>query len=156
MTQTHQAAPETHAEDPLREIVRRHKTGAHTGITADKATYYLVHLKPKADIETVRRRLVASLNDVEVLTSAEFSDRSRSFWLFGTGAGMALFASACLAYQGRLLQVLGTSAALLVNPMLPKERRRPVSPELFSSFRFGPAVLVAAGIVSLLHWGAAR
>jgi putative ABC transport system permease protein len=36
------------------------------------------------------------MSDVEVLTSAEFSDRSRSFWLFGTGAGAALFAGALL------------------------------------------------------------
>jgi putative ABC transport system permease protein len=31
-----------------------------------------------------------------VLTSAEFRDRSRAFWLFGTGAGAALFAGALL------------------------------------------------------------
>src|SRR5207247_915559 len=34
--------------------------------------------------------------DAEVLTTAEFRDRSRSFWLFGTGAGAALFAGALL------------------------------------------------------------
>ncbi|MGA8652669.1 MAG: FtsX-like permease family protein, partial [Xanthobacteraceae bacterium] len=33
----------------------------------------------------------------EALTPAEFSSRSRSFWLFGTGAGAALFAGALLA-----------------------------------------------------------
>ncbi len=32
-----------------------------------------------------------------MLTPAEFSSRSRSFWLFGTGAGAALFAGALLA-----------------------------------------------------------
>ena len=31
-----------------------------------------------------------------MLTPAEFRDRSRSFWLFGTGAGAALFAGALL------------------------------------------------------------
>ena len=39
---------------------------------------------------------LASLTDVEVLTPAEFRERSRSFWLFGTGAGAALFAGALL------------------------------------------------------------
>ena len=34
--------------------------------------------------------------DVEVLTPAEFRERSRTFWLFGTGAGAALFAGAVL------------------------------------------------------------
>jgi len=47
-------------------------------------------------VESVRRRLKANLSDAEVLTTAEFRDRSRSFWLFGTGAGFALFAGALL------------------------------------------------------------
>jgi putative ABC transport system permease protein len=42
--------------------------------------------------------LRASLSDVEVLTASEFADRSRSFWLFGTGAGAALFAGALLGF----------------------------------------------------------
>ena len=49
-----------------------------------------------ADVQQVRRDLLASLTDVEVLTPAEFRERSRSFWLFGTGAGAALFAGALL------------------------------------------------------------
>ena len=36
------------------------------------------------------------LADVEVLTPAEFRERSANFWLFGTGAGAALFAGALL------------------------------------------------------------
>jgi putative ABC transport system permease protein len=44
----------------------------------------------------VRRQLRESLSDVEVLTAAEFRNRSRNFWLFGTGAGAALFAGALL------------------------------------------------------------
>ena len=51
---------------------------------------------PGADVESVRNRLKANLSDVDVLTAAEFRDRSRSFWLFGTGAGFALFAGALL------------------------------------------------------------
>jgi putative ABC transport system permease protein len=68
---------------------------AYTGVSANKATYYLVHLAPAADVEAVRSRLRAD-PDIEVLTPAEFRDRSRSFWLFGTGAGAALFAGALL------------------------------------------------------------
>jgi putative ABC transport system permease protein len=68
----------------------------HTGISTDKATYFLVRLAPKADVEQVRDRISSNLSNVEVLTSAEFRERSRSFWLFGTGAGAALFAGALL------------------------------------------------------------
>ena len=67
-----------------------------TGIAANKATYFLVRVAPGANVESVRDRLRASLSDVDVLTTAEFRDRSRSFWLFGTGAGFALFAGALL------------------------------------------------------------
>jgi putative ABC transport system permease protein len=69
---------------------------AYTGVSPSKATYFLVRLAPDADRESVRQRLKANLTDVDVLTSAEFRDRSRSFWLFGTGAGAALFAGALL------------------------------------------------------------
>ena len=69
---------------------------AFTGIAPNKATYFLVRVSPNTDVETVRGRLQASLPDVEVLTPVEFRERSREFWLFDTGAGMALFAGALL------------------------------------------------------------
>jgi putative ABC transport system permease protein len=69
---------------------------AYVGAAPSKATFYLVHLAPGADRDAVRARLDASLFDAEVLTPGEFRGRSRSFWLFGTGAGAALFAGALL------------------------------------------------------------
>src|SRR5947209_3114322 len=68
----------------------------YTGVSSNKATYFLVRVAPNEDVETVRDRLKANLSDVAVLTPAEFRDRSRSFWLSGTGAGAALFAGALL------------------------------------------------------------
>jgi putative ABC transport system permease protein len=44
----------------------------------------------------VRDRIAQNIADAEVLTTAEFRARSRSFWLFGTGAGAALFGGALL------------------------------------------------------------
>ena len=69
---------------------------SYTGTSAAKANFLLVQLAPKADVEGIRKKLSASLKDVEVLTQAEFHDRSREFWLFDTGAGAALFAGALL------------------------------------------------------------
>ncbi len=71
-------------------------TAVTKGIRPDKASYFLVRVTPGSDVEGVRRRLQANLSDVEVLTTTEFRNRSRSFWLFGTGAGAALFAGALL------------------------------------------------------------
>ncbi len=68
----------------------------YTGIPSDRVSDLLVRLKSGVDIEKVRTAIRAQVGDVEVLTSDEFRSRSRSFWLFGTGAGAALFAGALL------------------------------------------------------------
>ncbi len=69
---------------------------AYVGTPPNKATYFLVRLAPNADVESVRSQLRTILSESEVLTPGEFRARSRSFWLFGTGAGAALFAGALL------------------------------------------------------------
>lgn len=68
----------------------------YIGIAPNKATYFLVRVAPGYDIESVRAQIADNARDTEVLTSEEFRVRSRSFWLFGTGAGAALFAGALL------------------------------------------------------------
>jgi putative ABC transport system permease protein len=68
----------------------------YIGIPASFTSYFLVHLQPGANLQEVRTALQDKVSDIEVLTSKEFSERSRTFWLFGTGAGAALFAGALL------------------------------------------------------------
>jgi putative ABC transport system permease protein len=68
----------------------------YIGIAPNKSTYFLVRVAPGHDIDTVRREIADNIKDSEVLTAQEFRLRSRSFWLFGTGAGAALFAGALL------------------------------------------------------------
>ncbi|MET0340489.1 MAG: A24 family peptidase [Polyangiales bacterium] len=67
---------------------------------------------------------------------------------------LVLVAPARLAYEGRLLQVLRDSAALLFNPLVPKAQRRAIDPEALSSHRFAPAVLAALAVVVMLRWSA--
>jgi putative ABC transport system permease protein len=69
---------------------------AYMGAAPDRISYLLVRISANANIGSVRKRLLAHLSKVEVLTPHEFSDRSRTFWLSGTGAGAALFAGALL------------------------------------------------------------
>jgi len=69
---------------------------AFLGAPTSSATYFMVRIEPGADVERIRRRLATEVSDAEVMTSEEFRRRSRSFWLFGTGAGAALFGSALL------------------------------------------------------------
>lgn len=63
---------------------------------ADNLTYVLVKLEPGADAEAVRAELRTKVPDNEVLTKAEFHDRSLNHWLFATGAGVALIGGAIL------------------------------------------------------------
>jgi putative ABC transport system permease protein len=64
---------------------------------AENVTYVLVKLAPGADVQTVRRQLREKVTDnSEVLTKAEFHDRSLNHWLFATGAGVALIGGAIL------------------------------------------------------------
>lgn len=68
----------------------------YTGTPPDRASHLLVRVKSEADLDKVAQSLRSQLTDAEVITTDEFRSRSRSFWLFGTGAGAALFAGALL------------------------------------------------------------
>jgi len=63
---------------------------------ADGITFFLVQTEPGANVEKVRQDLKGRLEGAEVLTKAEFRDRSLKQWLFRTGAGVALIGGALL------------------------------------------------------------
>lgn len=69
---------------------------SYIGIPKDLASYFVVKLKPGANIDQVRHDIAATVPKVEALTPEQFAERSRAFWLFSTGAGAALFAGALL------------------------------------------------------------
>ena len=69
---------------------------SYLGFPPNKANHLLVKLAPGSDAALVRREIQSKLADADVLTPEEFRSRSRAFWLFGTGAGVALFAGALL------------------------------------------------------------
>jgi len=68
----------------------------YIGASPNNISYLLVHVARGADIARVRNRLRDKLAKTEVLTPDEFRKRSQTFWLFGTGAGAALFGGALL------------------------------------------------------------
>lgn len=68
----------------------------YTGTPNDRASSLLVRLNKGADREKVLQAVRAQVGSAEVVTSDQFRSRSRSFWLFGTGAGAALFGGALL------------------------------------------------------------
>lgn len=64
----------------------------------------------------------------------------------------ALVAPARLAYEGKLLKVMGNTLALVANPFLPKERRREITPEMLTWHGLGPAIFVGMSLTAIMHW----
>jgi|SRR5579862_442037 len=69
---------------------------AYIGMSPSKDSYLLVRVETGFDVDGVRRRLQETVSNADILTPDDFRKRSRTFWLFGTGAGAALFAGALL------------------------------------------------------------
>src|SRR6266700_701142 len=68
----------------------------YTGTPRDRANDLLVRLAKGADPQKTAQAIRAQVGDAEVLSSTQYRSRSRAFWLFGTGAGAALFGGALL------------------------------------------------------------
>lgn len=66
------------------------------GMQPDQATFLLVKLQDPLTTEAVRDEIKSRITNVDVLTKAEFRNRSLDHWLFGTGAGVALIGGAIL------------------------------------------------------------
>lgn len=66
----------------------------------------------------------------------------------------AIIAPARLAYEGRLLRVLGGTLAVIANPFIAADRRRSLPPETLTSFRLGPAIFAGAALsLALRNFG---
>lgn len=62
----------------------------------DQTLFILVKVAPGANVGEVRRDLLARVKDVDVLTTAEFSHMTTFYWMFTTGAGVAVLIAAVL------------------------------------------------------------
>jgi putative ABC transport system permease protein len=68
----------------------------YTRIAEDQTFFILVRAVPGTDLATLQRQLEARLHDVDVLTSSKFSRMTRIYWMFTTGAGVAVLIAALL------------------------------------------------------------
>ncbi len=69
----------------------------YTDVGQGDESYVLVRTAPDADIGTVVDRLRREIPDADVMTSAEFSKRTRDYWIYTTGAGLSLWLAAILS-----------------------------------------------------------
>lgn len=68
----------------------------YTGVREDQTMFILVKVAPGASLEQVRGALLDHIKDVEVFTTGEFSHMTTFYWMFTTGAGVAVLIAAVL------------------------------------------------------------
>ena len=69
---------------------------AYTATPEDQATYILVKAAAGANLERLRQDIASHVKDVDVFTTAELSRRTTFYWMFSTGAGVAVLLAAIL------------------------------------------------------------
>jgi putative ABC transport system permease protein len=62
----------------------------------DQLAYILIKTTPGFAAAEVQKNLRAHLTDVDIYTSEEFSRRTRFYWMFTTGAGLAVLTAALM------------------------------------------------------------
>jgi putative ABC transport system permease protein len=67
-----------------------------THLKPDQLTYVLILAEPGVDPKTLRAAIAAQVDDVDVFTREEFAQKTQFYWMFTTGAGMALLIAAAL------------------------------------------------------------
>jgi putative ABC transport system permease protein len=68
----------------------------YTGMREDQTMFILVKVAPGASLGEVRAGLLDHIKDVEVFTTGEFSHMTTFYWMFTTGAGVAVLIAAVL------------------------------------------------------------
>jgi len=85
------------------------------GMQGDKTTYILVKVAPGASVQQVKRSILSSVKDVDVYTTKQFSDMTRFYWMFTTGAGVAVLIAAVLGLVVGFVVVAQTIYATTVD-----------------------------------------
>ena len=68
-----------------------------TDVRDGDGSYVLVRAAPGASIETVAAELRRQIPDADIFTGAEFSARTRNYWIYTTGAGLSLWLGSLLS-----------------------------------------------------------
>ncbi len=86
-----------------------------SNLREDQTYFILVKVAKGADIQQVRGDLLAHVTDVEVFTTAQFSRMTTFYWMFTTGAGVAVLIAAVLGLVVGFVVVAQTIYATTVD-----------------------------------------
>jgi putative ABC transport system permease protein len=87
----------------------------YTGLREDQTMFILVKVAPNASLEQVRRDLLNNIKDIEVFKTSEFSRMTTFYWMFTTGAGVAVLIAAVLGLVVGFVVVAQTIYATTVD-----------------------------------------
>src|SRR3954447_691831 len=87
----------------------------YTGLREDQTMFILVKLAPGADLKQVQREILEHVKDVEAFTTAQFSRMTTFYWMFTTGAGVAVLIAAVLGLVVGFVVVAQTIYATTVD-----------------------------------------
>ena len=87
----------------------------YNNLREDQTYYVLVKLAPGANLEQVRQSILERVTDVEVLTTPQFSRMTQVYWMFTTGAGVAVLLAAILGLVVGFVVVAQTIYATTVD-----------------------------------------
>jgi putative ABC transport system permease protein len=65
-------------------------------VAEDQTVFILIAAAAATPVAALRARLIARLKDVDVVTTGDFSTMTRVYWMFTTGAGVAVLLAAVL------------------------------------------------------------
>jgi len=68
----------------------------YANLRDDQTMFILIKAEPGVNLKDLQQHLQAKLDGVDVLTRQQFSDMTRHYWMFTTGAGMAVLMAAVL------------------------------------------------------------
>jgi putative ABC transport system permease protein len=68
----------------------------YAAMPADQTVYVQVKVAPGADAQQVQRQILERVKDVDVVTNHQFSRMTQVYWMFTTGAGVAVLLAAAL------------------------------------------------------------
>jgi putative ABC transport system permease protein len=81
----------------------------------NQTLYILVKAKPGVDLEKLKHDLAQRVRDVDVYTMPEFSHMTRFYWMFSTGAGIAVLLAAVLGLVVGVVVVAQTIYATTID-----------------------------------------
>ena len=87
----------------------------YANLREDQTMFILVKIAPGANLEQVRRDLLANVKDVDVFKTSDFSRMTTFYWMFTTGAGVAVLIAAVLGLVVGFVVVAQTIYATTVD-----------------------------------------